>query len=249
MRRHSRPGVIEEVVPDTDAVRTVRGRLSAIEADRSVTAAVLDTTAETGVPAVRAWTPHRQVAFGRRDVRAAGYDRARAAAEDNGYPAVERSVGGRAVAYTGTTVAFAVALPTADARGGLESRYDAATTAVVRALRSLGVPARRGEPDGSFCPGVHSVQAHGKIAGIAQRIRRDAALVSGIVVVGGHEELAAVLGPVYAALSIPFDPASVGSVERSGGDADPEAVAGALFEAFCGGIPRRSVPAAELLEE
>ncbi|WP_311173929.1 lipoate--protein ligase family protein [Halobellus ordinarius] len=214
-----------------------------------MTAAALDRTAETGVPTVRAWTPPQQVAFGRRDARADGYDLARAVAEADGYPTVERSVGGRAVAYTGTTVAFAVAVPIADARRGVAARYDAATTAVVRALRALGVHARRGEPAASFCPGDHSVQAHGKIVGIAQRIRQDVTLVSGIVVVNGHEELAAVLDPVYAALGVPFDPNSVGSVERGGGPAVPEAVIEALVDAFCGELPRQSVSAATLLDD
>jgi lipoate-protein ligase A len=241
--------VIEETVPDAETVRVLRDRTATIETDRSVTTAMLNTMAETDVPAVRAWTPPQQVAFGRRDTRADGYDLARAVAEADGYPPVERSVGGRAVAYTGTTVAFAVAVPIADARRGLAARYDAATTAVVRALRALGVHARRGEPAASFCPGDHSVQAHGKIVGIAQRIRQDVALVSGIVVVNSHEELAAVLDPVYAALGVPFDPDSVGSVERGGGPADPEAVIEALVDAFCGELSRQRVSAAALLDD
>ncbi|MGQ4554384.1 lipoyl protein ligase domain-containing protein [Halobellus sp. GM3] len=202
---------------------------------------MLDRTADSGVAAVRAWTPHRQVAFGRRDARSDGYDRARSAAESRGYPAIERDVGGRAVAYTGTTVAFGVVVPIADARSGIGTRYDAAVTGVVGALRSLGVPARRGEPDASFCPGAHSVQARGKLSGIAQRVRRDAALVSGIVVVDARDELAAVLDPVYEALGVPFDPESVDSVAAIGGTADSEAVIDALVESFCGELQRRPV--------
>jgi lipoate-protein ligase A len=225
--------------PRTARVRVVRGRAASPDADRDVTAAMLDRAGETGVPAFRAWTPHRQVAFGRRDVRADGYDGARRAAEERGFPAVERSVGGRAVAYTGTTVAFARAVPTDASRSGLDARYEDATTRVVRALRSLGVPARRGEPPESFCPGDHSVQAHGKLCGLAQRVRREAALVSGVVVVADHQEQAAVLDPVYEALSVPFDPASVGSVARAGGPADADRVVAALESAFVGDAPAR----------
>lgn len=234
---------------DTDVtVRVVRGRAATREADRTVTARMCDATGQTGEPGFRAWTPHRQVAFGRRDARADGYEAAREAAESRGYPAVERSVGGRAVAYTGRTVAFASAVPVEEGRTGLSDRYEAATTAVVRALRELGVAARRGEPPESFCPGAHSVQAHGKICGIAQRVRRDAALVSGVVVVADHEELAAVLEPVYGALDVPFDPDSVGSVARGGGPADAESVCRALEDAFVGDAERRIENAERLAE-
>ncbi|MFB6092213.1 MAG: biotin/lipoate A/B protein ligase family protein [Haloquadratum sp.] len=234
----------ESLVADAEQVRVVRGRAATPGADRAVTDRVLEAADEDATPAVRAWTPHRQVAFGRRDTHADGYARARRVADSHGYPVVERRVGGRAVAYTGTTVAFAVAVPIADRRRGIEARYEAATTAVVRALRSVGVPARRGEPAASFCPGDHSVQARGKIAGIAQRVRREAALVSGVVTVADHEAIAAVLDPIYDALEVPFDPDSVGSVARSGGPANSDAVVDALFDALCGDAPRRAADAA-----
>jgi lipoate-protein ligase A len=209
---------------------------------------MLDRAAVAGVAGVRAWAPARQVAFGRRDARAAGYPAARAAAEVRGFPAVERDVGGRAVAYTGTTVAFAHALPLADARTGVTARYDAAVAAVEDALATLGVDARPGEPPGSFCPGAHSLQARGKLAGVAQRVRAGAALVAGVVVVDGIVAITDVLEPVYAALGEPFDPSTVGSVAAAGGPADPDAVARALERALVDG--RRAVvrPAAALVD-
>lgn len=241
--------MIDRLVSECEAVRTVRGRATSLEADRTVVEALTDAVATTGVPAIRAWTPHRQVAFGRRDARADGYERARQRAEAHGYPPIERSVGGRAVAYTGSTVAFAVIVPTPTPRQGTGARYDVATTGVVRALRSLGVSARRGEPDASFCPGEHSVQARGKISGLAQRIQRETARVSGIVVVDAHEEVAAVLDDVYDALDVPFDPDSVGSVARGGGPADPDAVVDAVFDSFCGDLSRESTTVAEVLAD
>lgn len=185
-------------------------------------------------PALRAWTPHRQVAFGRRDRQAGGYDRARAAATERGYAVLEREVGGRAVAYTGTTVAFALAEPTADGRGGIQARYDRVIGAVRATLRDLGVEAREGEPPNAFCPGTHSLQADGKLVGLAQRVRQSVALTAGIVVVRDHADIAAVLDPVYAALEVPFDPDSVGSLARAGGDDDPETVCRALERALAG---------------
>jgi len=241
--------VIRKIRPETERVHVLHGRAAEPDADRVAIDASLETAVATDTPVVRAWTPHRQVAFGRRDVRAEGYDRARSVAADRGYRTVERSVGGRAVAYTGTTVAFAVAIPAPDPRSGIGERYDAATSSVVRALRTLGVPARRGEPDAAFCPGDHSIQAHGKMVGIAQRVRRDAALVSGIVITTDHDTIAAVLDPIYEALGVPFDPDSVGSVDRGGGTAAPDPVVDALVESLCEGLERDPLDVLSLLSD
>ncbi|WP_049971866.1 lipoate--protein ligase family protein [Haladaptatus cibarius] len=205
-------------------MRVLRGRAETRDEDRTVTATMLTETADSGEAAVRVWTPHRQIAFGRRDARADGFDVAKSVAETCGLEPIERSVGGRAVAYTGTTVAFAHTVPLADMRRGMEERYAETTEAVQRAFWRLGVPAQRGEPPRSFCPGDYSLQWNGKLAGVAQRVRTGSALVSGVVVVDGHDEIASVLDPIYAALDVPFDPGSVGSIAKADGDADPEFV-------------------------
>jgi hypothetical protein len=54
------------------------------------------------------------------------------------------------------------------------------------------------------------------------------------VVVRDHEEIAGVLDPVYAALDVPFDPESVGSVAKADGRADPERVARTIEELLVG---------------
>jgi len=215
-------------------MRVLRGRADDPNADRDRSAAMLDWTAETGEPAVRVWTPHRQVAFGRRDTRDERFDEAAAEAHRRGFPPVERSVGGRAVAYTGTTVAFGRTVALDDMRVGLDERYDEMTQAVQRACWKLGVPAQRGEPPESFCPGQHSLSSTGKLAGVAQRVQVDAAFVSGVLVVDDHEEIADVLGAVYDALGVPFDPASVGSLARAGGETDPSVVCRTLEAALVG---------------
>jgi octanoyl-[GcvH]:protein N-octanoyltransferase len=213
-------------------MRIVEGRAEDIDADRARTRELFERTERTGEPAVRVWTPHRQVAFGRRDTREDDYEDAKRAAADHDFPVVERSVGGRAVAYTGTTVAFARAEPV---DGGITERYDRATADLRVAFERLGVDARSGEPPDSFCPGSHSLQANGKVAGLAQRVTGEAALVAGIVLTRDAEEVAAVLDPIYAALDVPFDPESVGSVERAGGESDPEIVARAVEAALVEG--------------
>ena len=209
-------------------MRVLRGRAASIEADREASRAMLAQTVETGESAVRVWCPHRQLAFGRRDSNADDYERARDAAREHGFPPVERDVGGRAVAYTGSTVAFVRTEPIDDVRQGLDERYDRMVGDVRRALGQLGVDAETGEPPDSFCPGSHSLSHNGKLAGIAQRVRQGGAAVAGVLVVADDREIAAALADVYDALDVPFDPDSVGSVERVGGTADPDVVVSTL---------------------
>lgn len=214
-------------------MRLLRGRASDHERDHRRTRELVARVAADGEAALRLWTPHRQVAFGRRDRQSAGYDRARRAAREQGYAVLERAVGGRAVAYTGATAAFALAEPVAG-RGGIDARYDRVTAAVRRALETVGVDASEGEPPDSFCPGTHSLRADGKLAGLAQRVRQDAALTAGVVVVRDHGAIADVLEPVYDALGVPFDPDTVGSVASAGGDTDAvlDALAAELGDAY-----------------
>jgi hypothetical protein len=72
------------------------------------------------------------------------------------------------------------------------------------------------------------------VAGLAQRVRQDAAVVAGVVVVADPAAVATVLDPVYAALGVPFDPDSVGSVAGSGGPSDPVAAARAVERGLVG---------------
>jgi octanoyl-[GcvH]:protein N-octanoyltransferase len=209
-------------------MRVLRGRAADPERDRATTRRLAAWAGENRQPAVRVWRPHPTVAFGRRDTTSDGYERALQAAAESGYAVVERSVGGHAVAFTGTTVAFLRAEPVDDARTGIGERYDRVTGAVARALAGVGATVEQGEPDRAFCPGTHSLSAHGKIAGLAQRVRREVALTSGVVVVRDHDRVAEVLGPVYEALDIPLDRDAVGSVARAGGTGDPEQVTAAL---------------------
>jgi len=246
------------------AVGVIRGRADDLEEDLAVTGALLEDVRASGRPAVRAWTPGRQVAFGRRDVRADGYERARRAARERGFRPVERRVGGRAVAYTGSTVAAIRADPVDGGRdrgiGGIDARYDRAVAAVERALTGLGAAVVRGEPPEAFCPGAHSLSVSpdaggptwptgedgpgdrervgGKVAGVAQRLRRGVALTAAVVVVSEVEAVAGVLDPVYEALSTPFAPATVGSVAAAGGPAAPTPVARALEAALVAGRER-----------
>ena len=221
-------------------MHVVRGRDPRPAVDREHTAALL-ANAGDGEPGVRVWTPVRQVAFGRRDARESGFRRATAAAAERGFATIERDVGGRAVAYPGDTLAFAHALPLGDGRdrGSISERYELATETVRDALRGLGADVTAGEPPASFCPGDHSIRvaSGGKVAGIAQRVRGDAALVAGCVIVTRDDasDIAEVTAAIYDALDVSFDPETVGSVAGAGGPESPQRVARALEAAFLDG--------------
>lgn len=180
--------------------------------DHERTEAFVERVAETGETAVRVWTPPSHVAFGRRDRQEKGYDRAVAIAKDAYGDVRERDVGGRAVAFPSGTFAFAFAEPVDEPRTGIADRYERVAGAVQRALADCGADVERGEPDAAFCPGSHSLQTErGKVAGFAQRVRQDVAVVGGICCYEGAA-LATGLGPIYDALDVPFDPENVGSI-------------------------------------
>jgi len=244
-RNHLAVGEPEKgMTTPAETVRVVRGRAETPAADRAVTAALLDRTAETGVPAVRVWQPHRQVAFGRRDTRVEAYDAAKESAQTQSFEPTERRVGGRAVAYTGRTLAVAHAIPINDIRQGMCDRYKATSQMLVEVLTGLGADVTRGEPPHTYCPGSHSVSSldksgepAAKVAGIAQRVQSGAALVAGCLTVSKQDvgTLQEVLVPVYQSVGVDFDPATVGSVETAGGSGDPDVVAHALEDALVDG--------------
>lgn len=216
---------------DTGAIRhmnVVRGRADTPAADQAVTNELIQETAESGESVLRVWRPHRTVAFGRRDANRDGYDDAREIALEQGFTPIERTVGGHAVAFSGNTVAFLLTTAVDQPRKEIQSRYDDVKASISAACNDLGVTVEAGEPDGSFCPGCHSLSAAGKIVGLAQRVRRDVAVVSGVVLVADHEAIAGVLEPTYNALDIDFDPESVGSIARAGGESSPTAVMDAI---------------------
>ncbi|MEF8780706.1 MAG: lipoate--protein ligase family protein, partial [Haloferacaceae archaeon] len=75
----------------------------------------------------------------------------------------------------------------------------------------------------------------GKLAGIAQRVGANSALVSGVVVVEAGGGLREVLSAVYDRLDVAFDPSTVGSVATAGGTSDPDRVVAEIEAAFLDG--------------
>jgi lipoate-protein ligase A len=93
-------------------------------------------------------------------------------------------------------------------------------------LQPLGLDLRVGEIPGEYCPGDHSISIAGerKVAGIAQRVVKGAALVSTVLVVSPVTPLAVVIADVYAALEIPIDPGRTGALSDALPDIDIAAV-------------------------
>jgi len=164
---------------------------------------------------LRLWRPADALAFSVADRNRPGFARAVECARAAAFEPFLRLAGGHAAVYAREIVAFAWALPALEARQAIGARFDEVAGLVVRALRALGVDARVGPVPGEYCPGSHSVNARGrvKLMGVGQRVVRGGAHVGGIVVAGQGARLRAVLGPVYEALELPFDPETVGGVE------------------------------------
>jgi lipoate-protein ligase A len=183
---------------------------------------------------LRLHRPAAIVAFGPRDLVEPGAPAAVAAARARGFAAVERLAGGRAAVFHEGTVAFSWAIPDPSPREGIRGRFEELAGIVAEALRSLGVDARIGEVPGEYCPGEHSVNARGerKLMGVGQRVVARAAHVGGVVVVSGADRVRDALVPVYAALELPWDPATVGSVEDEAPAAGWDEVAGAILDRF-----------------
>ena len=182
----------------------------------AVSEAILIRVAAGESPATfRLHRPGRELAFSKHDRATPGFREATGAAREAGFEPIVRLAGGRAAAFTEGTLAFAWASPAERPVKGTHDRFAWVAGLVAGALRDLGVDARIGEVPGEYCPGAYSVNARGrtKLAGVGQRLIAGGAHAGGVVVAGGSGVLRAALEPVYAALGLEWDPATVGSVE------------------------------------
>lgn len=167
--------------------------------------------------ALRIWAPVPAVALSRLDELRPGADAARAAATRAGVEAVLRVSGGHAVVVgTGSfCVGIAEAGPTFE---GTQDRYERLTAALIQAFAALGIDSEQGELDGEWCPGAWSIRSGGvKLAGLAQRAIKGAAWAEAVVDLAPDERSRALLAEIYAALELPLDPATLGSVSELAG--------------------------------
>ena len=184
--------------------------------DVAVSRAVMFRVARGELPeTMRVARPAAVVAFAKRDALAPGYGDAVQAAAREGFGAVLRLAGGRAAIFHEGTLEVAHAAPSGDPRAGIHERFEAEATLMRRALERLGVDARVGEVAGEYCPGRWSVNAGGarKLVGIGQRVVAGGSHTGSVIVVEDSDRVGRVLGPVYAALSLGWNPETVGAVE------------------------------------
>jgi len=201
--------------------------------DMAVTHALLRRVAAGELPAlVRVFRPGPTVAFGRLDALAPGYAAAVAAARARGAEPLLRLGGGHAAAYGPQAVLVEAVTPQRAIAAGLEDRFRVGTDWILAALGDVGVRGEAGELPGEYCAGAWSVHAGGlKVAGLAQRAVRGAALLTGFVVVAGGDALRALLTDVYAALELDWDPRTAGAVASVAPGVTTEAVEEALVAA------------------
>jgi octanoyl-[GcvH]:protein N-octanoyltransferase len=203
--------------------------------DTAVSRATMQRVAAGELPeTLRLIRPARAVAFAKRDALAPGYREAVAAAHAAGFESVMRLAGGRAAVFSEDTLELAHAVPDPDARSGIHPRFESTAGRLVRALGRLGVDARVGEVPGEYCPGRWSVNARDaiKLTGTGQRVIGGGAHVGTVIVVDGAADVRSVLEPVYAALGLDWDPATVGSVAGEVAGETWEAVRDAVLDAY-----------------
>ena len=182
--------------------------------DMALSHALLLRIAEGARPAaVRIYEPGPTVAFSKLDTHAPGFAAACDAARAHGYEPVVRLGGGHAAAYGPGCLIHEEIVPHRSTLEGLQERYAQETLLVQEALLALGAPVEAGQLEGEYCAGAHSLHAGGvKVAGIAQRVVKGAALISTAVLVDAGPSLRAVLVDVYASLGIEWEPRTAGSL-------------------------------------
>lgn len=178
--------------------------------------------------------PGASVAFGKRDQLNPGYAEAVRAARARGYEATERLAGGRAAVFHDGTIHFSHSIPDANPRARVTDRFEETAALVRDAFVGLGADARIGEIEGEYCPGAHSVNARGatKLMGVGQRVIHRGASLGGVIVVTGADRINQILGPVYAALDLPWRPETTGSLIDEIPTVTWDQAAGALIDAY-----------------
>jgi lipoate-protein ligase A len=163
---------------------------------------------------LRLYAPDDAVLFSSLDARRPGFARACELAHEVGFASVIRLAGGHAAVFLEQSMAFAWAIPAADAHLHIRPRFERLASLIVASLRRLGLDARVGEVPGEYCPGEFSVNLGGrvKVMGVGQRVIRGAAHVGGVLTVAQSEEMRRVLVPIYEALELEMRPETAGAV-------------------------------------
>lgn len=183
---------------------------------------------------LRVFRPGPTVAFGKLDRLLPGIDRAWAVARELGYTPLVRLAGGQAAIYDERCLVVEHVTPEADVTAGLTARFEDHAARLQAALSGLGLDIRVGELPGEYCPGGHSLNVGGriKVAGIAQRTIRGAALTTSVLVVAGGADLRAAVAAIYAALGRDADASVAGALDDVLPGITPDDVAPRITAAY-----------------
>ncbi len=191
-------------------------------------------------PMIRLYRPQPTMAFGQRDVRLPGYERARQICLEHGYTPVVRKAGGRAAAYHPGSLVLDHLEPHPDAIAGALPRFRLFGELIAAAFNRAGVPAAMGEIEGEYCAGEYSIHGvdprgedfHIKLVGTAQRVIAGAWLFSSSIVIEDSAPVRSVLTDVYAALGLEWRPQTAGAAEDLVPGVTVEKIAQALQEQY-----------------
>lgn len=191
---------------------------------------------------LRVHRPAPTVAFSRRDALAAGFPQAVHASAAHGFTPVLRAPGGRAVAYHEGALCLELVVADPDPHTGAVARFQELAEVLVEALTSLDVDARVGPVPDEYCPGRYSVNGAGrvKLAGTAQRVVRGGWFLGAVLLVDGAGPVRDVIDPVYRALGLPCDLATIGSVTQLRAGVEVDDVTDAVLAALSARVPLRA---------
>ncbi|ADB53411.1 lipoate--protein ligase family protein [Conexibacter woesei] len=193
-------------------------------------------------PVFRIDRPAPTLSFGRLDRIRPGFAAAVEAARARGFEPTLRVGGGRAAAIHEGALSFGIAQPD-DGSITTTDRFTWLAELVRGALARVGVAAERGQLPDEYCPGDWSLHAGGvKLAGLSQRVKKDATWTEGLLLVTGGDRAREVLTAVHAALQLPLDPATVGAVEDVAAGTTVDAVAAALRDELTARGPVAEIP-------
>jgi octanoyl-[GcvH]:protein N-octanoyltransferase len=164
---------------------------------------------------LRIYQPRPTVAFSGKDQLRPGYEQASAVSRKRGFTPRRRPAGGRAVAYTQRSLIVDHIGHSTEPRSTFRERFRANAELMASSLRLLGIDAGVGELAGEYCPGEFSVHARSsvKLVGAAQRIVKNAWLISAVIQVGDLGRITKTTSEVYRELGLGWDERTAGSIE------------------------------------
>jgi len=139
-----------------------------------------------GTACARLWRHGPAIVAGGLDMRLPRAQEALAELHATGRDVHVRSSGGRLVVLDGGVLNIALAF-SGTAPPGIDGGFRLLADLLCRALERLALPPSVGEVRGAICPGRHDIAVGGrKVAGLAQRRRRNFALLHAFLLVEGR---------------------------------------------------------------